>query len=776
MASYQDSWLYCLAQHPIFELTDTEKEYASYIKTKQTTDKKDITSFLLQHHNRVIAVRDNDLFVAIRQQIRVLNMTAFKDSWLKVSKEATQYQTTLSSDWIHTVSYRVLDTPEINFNIESLLPNNNGRLLSVHGTHQVVVVCLPRQGFNSISEYELSSNKTLCRTLTIGKNTFNLQKTQILQVSWHPLSETRTHIVILGNDSILRMYDICADIDKPEQMFDLSPADNNISIPSSGYGFDEGNNEEDAVSFSLGGNSLSSSAWEPFTVYYALRSGHIYALCPFIPYKSVVSRNQLENLSCISHAKYEQARRSDAHEHRYLSHLYSLQMDWIQRLLSTAKTSSIILEKDMVSITSNDSHISYPPRRQGPFSISHDNCLMDGTQVVDILFTNSNPVHIITLALSNGTVRNYIIGSEIDAVWLFNTKKSKERWEKELNNILLHSDHLPRASLYEIISIKSHQLPVYQHMTLVPDALYEDSYYVYHSGGVHAIVMKQWLDNLKKISQSYENGQNESASVGLNEWLKEKSTSSVRCIVNSSPYSGTFVPIVGLVVITDIYLSYSLLALTSEYGLITKEMNVRRDLSISDQADGAMKAQLRDLGDNGNTEKPYEVGLPLPLFELPKQFDNFPSQAKIVIPSTMDGKKEIVINEETFKFFTKSAEQVRREIRQLHKAAVKVDNRLVLQQNEFKRQVKAVRDLYDRMQLQCSQEAKQKREDALKTIEGKHLQLRLRFESLLRQIMSNYQPGLTRKEEEWIDKLDELSNKVNGPSGYKARIELVSNN
>lgn len=93
----------------------------------------------------------------------------------------------------------MLETPEINFNIEAMMPNKNGRLLSVNGTGRLVVVCLPRQGFSDVS----TKKKILCRTLTVGQKYYDAAA-QVLKCQWHPRSETRTHLVVLGNDNMLR--------------------------------------------------------------------------------------------------------------------------------------------------------------------------------------------------------------------------------------------------------------------------------------------------------------------------------------------------------------------------------------------------------------------------------------------------------------------------------------------------------------------------------------------------------------------------------------------
>lgn len=200
----------------------------------------------------------------------------------------------------------MLNTPQIDFTIESLTPNHNGRLLSVTGAHSLVVVCLPRQGFGDIS---MLKKEVDCRTLTIGRTHYT-GKTEILQVEWHPLSEAKCHLVVLSSDSILRLainlslffffffifakiifriFNIGVDIEQPEQSFDLSPAEGNESIGVSlGRGFtfedDDVNGYEDVVAFSLGGSSHEGSGWEPFTIHYALRNGHMYALCPVIPF------------------------------------------------------------------------------------------------------------------------------------------------------------------------------------------------------------------------------------------------------------------------------------------------------------------------------------------------------------------------------------------------------------------------------------------------------------------------------------------------------------
>ncbi|KAI9480466.1 MAG: nuclear pore component-domain-containing protein [Benjaminiella poitrasii] len=779
MSSLNDSWLDFLVKHSIFELNDSELKHSERIKSKQTRQDNTIVNFVLQHHCRVLSIRDNDLFVAVGSQIRVLNLTNFKDTWMNFSQEADKKGVELSESWIHTVHYKILETPEINFAIECMTPNKNGRLLAVTGEKQLVIVCLPRQGFASISS-DLSRKKIDCRTLSVGTKYYDINKNSILKIEWHPLSETRTHVIILGNDNMLRMFDVSTDIDQPEQSFDLSPAEQKTPQQShtvkNGFSVDEDNDsDEDVVTFSLGGASKDRSGWECFTVFYALRSGHIYALCPIIPYRSIVRRNHLDNLLYISEAKYEQAKSASVAEHKTLSHLFSLHSSWINALFKSARIArkTIASDNDSLVVSSDAQHNLYPVRRQGPFLINHTQLLNNGIEVVDLLLLNIEPVSCLVVALNNGTLHNFILGSEIDAQWQMPVNDAKSKWQKELAILLTDSEFLPKASLYETIDLKSQQDPKFQTITLVSDPLYEDIYFAYHAGGVHAVSMAKWVKTLCDISIKYESGQDMEAKRKLDSWLKEKKSSEVRQLVNSSPFKEGFLPIVGLVIITDVYLSYSMLALTSDYRLVKRDLNMRRENVLSEVSQNAVKAQLKEIGAEESDENGYQALLPLPAFVPPPQLDSLPKQAKVVIPADMNGSKEIVVNEETLRFFANASEKIRREAHDIKKTASKIDNRLTLQQKEFERQLDTVRELYDRLQKVTSETAKTEQQQKLRDVVQKHNKLRLRIDEQLRTLMRNYQPELSKEEEGWIEKLEKLSKKVSGESGYVERINML---
>lgn len=106
MSYSEDTWLDSLVKHSIFELNQQEKLAVQSLEINQTRQQP-VTDFILQHHNRVISLRDNDLFVAVGKQIRVLNLTEFKDTWVEASQEAQDQDIALSENWIHSVPYKV---------------------------------------------------------------------------------------------------------------------------------------------------------------------------------------------------------------------------------------------------------------------------------------------------------------------------------------------------------------------------------------------------------------------------------------------------------------------------------------------------------------------------------------------------------------------------------------------------------------------------------------------------------------------------------------------
>lgn len=179
------------------------------------------------------------------------------------------------------------------------------------GKHKVVVVCISRRSAKGLKDF------------VVGKDLYG-RDLGVLRCAWHSLSETDTHLVILSSDSYLRyignlnarekrdtvpvtckrvllcrIFDVGVNADQEEQKFDLSPTPRGRT--SAGCGFspdDDFDEQEEAVSFVLGKpNGNDDGSWESFTVYYTLRNGHIYAMCPILPCRRYENNGHLQNIA-----------------------------------------------------------------------------------------------------------------------------------------------------------------------------------------------------------------------------------------------------------------------------------------------------------------------------------------------------------------------------------------------------------------------------------------------------------------------------------------------
>ncbi|RUS18787.1 hypothetical protein BC938DRAFT_475892 [Jimgerdemannia flammicorona] len=190
-------WLDLLDEHPLFTLDDQEFDawersrssaaQTTRTDTKLSTSQKDSSSSTrlldtprfsfsfdddsVKRHvgkQACMVVRDGDLFVAINDRLRVLNLNEYKNAWVKANQDGLQLDDDYERDvsWMGEVRYKVnvgldagnmrngnaskredtLETPAINFPIRSLSVNPNGKLMAVVGDHDLCVVVLPRTG------------------------------------------------------------------------------------------------------------------------------------------------------------------------------------------------------------------------------------------------------------------------------------------------------------------------------------------------------------------------------------------------------------------------------------------------------------------------------------------------------------------------------------------------------------------------------------------------------------------------------------------------------
>ena len=123
-----------------------------------------------------------------------------------------------------------------------------------------------------------------------------------------------------------------------------------------------------------------------------------------------------------------------------------------------------------------------------------------------------------------------------------------------------------------------------------------------------------------------------------------------------------------MAIITDIYLTYSMLALTGSYKLVPHELSLRQDAISTPSATKDSPEPTLGNKDQDGTES---------LLEGPAYTTSVPqsSQTKIVVPQEYAGKKEVVISEDSLRFLSTSTETLARNINQVNKGTVAAKRR-----------------------------------------------------------------------------------------------------
>ncbi|KAB2011008.1 hypothetical protein ES319_D10G284500v1 [Gossypium barbadense] len=156
---------------------------------------------------------------------------------------------------------------ELNFVVNKISINRNGSALLLAGLDDLCVMYL--YGRSSTKE-----NAIVCRTVSIGSQVYSSDSSaiRILQVSWHPYSDT--HVGILSSDSVFRLFDLSSGVVQPEQEYYLQPVEPGRSRNAASIC---------PVDFSFGGDHL----WDRFSVFVLFSDGSVYILCPVVPFGSV---------------------------------------------------------------------------------------------------------------------------------------------------------------------------------------------------------------------------------------------------------------------------------------------------------------------------------------------------------------------------------------------------------------------------------------------------------------------------------------------------------
>jgi nucleoporin NUP82 len=315
------------------------------------------------------------------------------------------------------------------------------------------------------------------------------------------------------------------------------------------------------------------------------------------------------------------------------------------------------------------------------------------------------------------------------------------------------------------------------------DPLYDDTVYISHAFGVHCLSMRNWIDGLRTALGGGNKG-DEDGSLALGEFFERAvGTEVVRVVDTVSETDRTSAPISSIAIISDVYLSYSFLALTSSLQLVALPLSLRiasppsSSLSASSNTPPPPSTSVKSTSSTGS--KPaYTSLLSTQPFTLP-QILSQPSTSLPVKPlfaapssSTTTGPLS-TITPSTLRTLGKSIQSLRSTLHDILSASSTVQARLDLQLLELSRQLQKTTKIETLLSpspvnssssTEPSPSTTTKSPAALKnrvdSVVRSQEVLIARVDKVLQKLMDQHQPVLSDYEKEWFAELGRMKGEV----------------
>ncbi|PKC68019.1 hypothetical protein RhiirA1_417382 [Rhizophagus irregularis] len=738
------AWLEALPYHPIFNserLGETSEDFQGLKFYGQPRTKPSC----------ITATGSKLLIVAIDSEIRILNLMEFKLAW-REAYDHNQFDTLEFDDylpeWITNVKYITLHTPQIKYSIRSLVVNfkEKGTLLAVVGDYELSVLIIPKSVYS-----EISSEKITCNVYNVGPYYHVIGLSPIAKVLWHPMSESGSHLMVLTEDMLLRMYNIVNDKNEPEQTFNCTQTAQTSN--------ENHRKKGKAVSFCFG---QSSEAWGNFVIYVLTNLGEIYAMCPVVPNKCVCEKFFLEMLSSYIKRKYERGEKivetNPNNREDYLDILeqYRLQFNWIKRVymdldnnFQTAVFSPPPFEKFRVEV-------------QGPFNINPEPLTISdhSYEASDILMLGTEPLNVLVVAFTNGRIDICIETEKIEAMWQI---PAIVPGEYTAHDLILYEcidlgyikDYVVPSTGYEPQLTTSINRPC-----LVPDPYYRDIFYIYHLAGVHGINVKGWLDELGKVVNQATC--KDSLDEPIYESFFSKNLKSqinwIACTQPSDPD-----PLIGLTIMEDIQLCYAAFMLSSTYGFVFHELSARKPLKTYDSV---------LLNEELSPKKTFDIPKINPIPETLTRFlDNqgLSHQPKMVPPRNQQNNRG---NEIDVEFFYTVMGNFQKDVYEIKEAAMALQKRFDFQTKELYRQIMEIANLRNNIE-NYSEDRIQQLSERLNSLKNRQMYLDSKADRIIQRIMNKGDPIVSEFEKQYYDSLEEIAKAIKGDDGLKNKMIML---
>ena len=611
----------------------------------------------------------------------------------------------------------MLSSAQLDFAPQEILVNSTGKLLAVVGTHCLVIVILPRRGYMKQLGRSLAVKAVRVGTYYHAAHGC----VPIAQCRWHPLGRDGASLVVLTEDGIVREYDVAHDVDEPQQVLNVFPGS---ALRSAAAFSADDDDERCAAALAFHTGAENEPSWRLCTLYALSRAGDLWAVCPFLPRHAAVPRGALVALAA---AEAQRAAGAAPLPVRYLADLVRQMRDVPDADVSLDDGD----ESDGAAPHSTcavdvPASVPYRTAPQGPFRLCPaprelDEAVASVASDVAVLHVRQGAaaVDVVVIGARDGSVHVGLLAAPVSPHWA--------------GRIAGPPAVPPTLIVHETIDL---QLPAPRDELLTgnalmfaTDPLYPDTVFVAHRHGVHVLLLSPWLEPLLEALAS---GERSAVTTAATAPLH----TDVASVVRASGAAGT----AGIVIMHDVYLSYSLYVLTVDAQLAAVELNLRcapGDTSAATQApqrDAPAYASLLD----GRWAPPAALA--------PRARETLPRSALEMTP-------------EALRAFGQAAASVRERMTDVIRAAHSTEAHMAQQLREGQRQVAQLRAAAARIDKLRNSEPVAVRVQRVEEAQRVTLQ---RLDALLQHLMDEHQPQLSVYERRWFDELGRMSAEFQG--------------
>ncbi|KAJ3383898.1 hypothetical protein HDU84_003301 [Entophlyctis sp. JEL0112] len=448
--------------------------------------------------------------------------------------------------------------PAVPFTVALSELNDTGRLLAVAGEYRVAVIVLP------------TPIKYASAFARVKDSTNNLKREA-------------------------RMYDVSTDPTEPEQVAcfsDQSEFSSSFSTPQKSkspkaessksppsktkskgrFGIDC--DEREAVSFAIPRKGDQFAGWNSLTVYGLMKSGDIYAVCPFAPRQSAWNVEWLKHLKALHD---EDCHSNIAADDTFTTKQLYWRGEWLQEAINSASKNQ---ESRLPGETATFC-ISYglmkklKVARQGPILVAPEQNIEEEFSACDLAVSAVGGIPVFAVSRVSGIV---VIGIE--------TSSPVTKWEVQTQVSFPFTFNILRSEFQESMSVKKTP-SIYIHeqieistpsknnreIKIYADPKYSDTFHVTHCQGVHSISVESWMNELTK-SVTEENMQ-----IVLN---NEKMLSNVECTIDFFDQNPSPNQVTGFAIVPSELLGYSCLLSTMDNKIFGRELMMRTAAGINE--------------------------------------------------------------------------------------------------------------------------------------------------------------------------------------------------